>query len=155
MCFKLRTLGTPISNQVNFRWALSISERLGATRSCIQRLEDPSDKVLRILMRTCSNELRRCARVQSPLSRVPISFAEPRLTLKTMVQIRLMMKIVTAVTEQVFKTISLLECQVRNVWACSSFGSISGNQGRSNSRFANLDSVRPRPIGLRSEASTV
>ncbi len=85
---------------------------------------------------------------------MPISLAEPHLTLKITVQTKLIRNIVIAVTEQVNKTTSLLECQVRNVWACSSVGPTSGNQGRSNSRFANLDSASLRLLGSRLEESS-
>ena len=122
-------LGTPLFNYLNLACALSISERIGATRSCIQRFDAPNNNVLRILITTCTPVLMFDILEQLPVDRVLMSGSIPHLALIMTVARNLVTKTVPAIRHIVFNKMSLRERHVRKLFACSFCGSTDGNQG--------------------------
>src|ERR1700693_3291839 len=115
---RFRKLGTPMSNQICFSCALSISALVGATSSCRHPLDAPNNNVLRIFMITCT-----MVSVCLTTSQLPVyKFNIPSLdmgyfTRKTMVDVKLISRTVTAIPNHMASVISRLECQVRQVFA--------------------------------------
>lgn len=123
---RLQRLSTLMSNQVKDLGALSISDRVGAARSCIHIFEALSNSVLSKLIITMCMSVLICS-VREQLS-WRISSSEPHFAFKTAVLERLIRKITTAVKEQISSATSLLRYQVLKIWALSCCGPDSGNQ---------------------------
>lgn len=138
ICLRFRKLGTPMSSHTWCLCALSISWRVGAARSCIQRLDAASSIVLRTLMIIWRPELRWWDCEQSPRCIVPRSPIHFHLILKYTIAAILVRSTDNATTEQAIKTVRLLDRQVRQVWAFGWAGFASGNHGPKNSSVANL-----------------
>ena len=116
-------------------WASSSSSRVGAARSCIQRLDAPSRRVLIKLMMTWRAVSVFFTKEQLPSKTVTTPLLDLYLACNMIVKTRFTSKTVAEVTIAVLSRIPRLECQVLQVFARTCFGSTSGNHGESRSIF--------------------
>jgi hypothetical protein len=110
-------LGIPISNQIFFLCAASISSRVGATNNCMQRLEAPSSSVERMLMPMWEPSPIILTRLQSPSYNLmrPRSERIPYLKPSTATRTTLVIKTIIELAKAVHKTICRFECQIRQL----------------------------------------
>ena len=121
---KFRQLGTPMSNHFPFRCALSTSALVGAARSCMQRLEAPSNNELRILMTTWKIVLIRLIWPQSPSCNIITASECLCWMLMTTANMRLVRNTDKDINEAVMSMILRRLCHVLHVRAIGCFGFI-------------------------------
>ena len=136
------TLGVPISNQKDFSCALSTSARVGATRSCMQKLLAPKSKVERTLINKWSQRSSLWALAQLPRYIVPIPFWVPNLACAHAVKAMFVTRTRAAVNCWTQKTVVRFEIFVRNFWALGCSGSNSGSHGLKFLIFPYLEDSR-------------
>jgi hypothetical protein len=136
---KLRRLGMPISSHCLFRWTLSTSSRVGARRSCMQRLDADSNDMDIMLMATCKPASSLAAKPQSPRKSSPsrdpdgISY----LLRNTKATARFAMQVRAATAQAPCSTILLLEPQASHHLALDALRFASGMNGPRRDADAN------------------
>jgi hypothetical protein len=110
-------LGMPMSSQIFFRCAVSISSRVGATNNCMQRLEAPSSSVERMLMPMWEPRPIILTRLQSPSYNLmrPLSERIPYLEPKTATSTTLTTRTIIELAKAVHSTMCRFECHIRQL----------------------------------------
>lgn len=131
-------LGIPMSSQICFLCATSISRRVGATNNCMQRLEAPSSSVERMLMQTCAPVPINLTRLQSPSYNLikPPREVIPYFAPSTATRMTFASSTVIELEKAVHSIMCLFDLQMRqllNPLARWYSGSTWGNQGAKRS----------------------